>query len=92
MDERLLNRTVQPTDANSNFSGILDRDLRYVCLYVSGSFPCCPTSNLIISGIPYALNTNGQFTAPVYAVFSWNHRDLARQAGDIGETIAVILS
>jgi hypothetical protein len=77
MDERLFNRIIQPTDANSNFSLILNRDLRPVYQYACESFSERFSSNLIISGIPYAVNTYRQFTAPVYAV--QQHRKSTRR-------------
>jgi hypothetical protein len=92
MDERRLNRTVQPTDPNSTFPRILNRDLRPFFQYACGFFYGRPTSNFTISVIPYVLDTYCQFIAPVDAVFSWNGRGLGIPARDIGEIIAVILS
>jgi hypothetical protein len=69
MDERLLNRTVQPIDANSNLPRILNRDLQPVFSYVCESLSYRFTSGFIISSIPCAANTYHQFSAPVDVVF-----------------------
>jgi hypothetical protein len=92
MDKRSLNRAVQPTDVNSYFPRILNRDFRPVFQYVCGSFSYHLTSNLIISGIPYAWTTYLQYIPPVYALFSWNDRGLEIPASDPGEIIAMTLS
>jgi hypothetical protein len=76
MDQRLLDRIVDLTYSNPNFPRILNRDLRPVIQRACISSPNGRASNVFISGIPYALDADRPFTAPVYAVFSRGQRGL----------------
>jgi hypothetical protein len=89
-DELLPNCIVQLTEANSKSSPIVNRDLRLVFQYAY-LFSYDPASNLFVSGIPYALDTDRQFITCADAAFSRNDQSFPVPPGDIEEIIAVIL-
>jgi hypothetical protein len=62
MDERLFNRTIQLTDANSTFPRILNRDLSPPSDMPVFLLLMVPLGILFISGIPHAMDTYRQFT------------------------------
>jgi hypothetical protein len=70
----------------------LNRDLRPVLQHARVSSPNAGTSNVLIFGIPDALDSYRQFIAPVYAVFFRTRQRIPIPPGGKGKIIASILS
>jgi hypothetical protein len=92
MDRGLLDHIVELTQSTPNFPWILNRDLRPVLQHGRVSSPNAGTSNVFISGIPYALNSYRQFITFVYAVFFRTQQRIPIPPGGTEEIIASILS
>jgi hypothetical protein len=92
MGRELLGRIVELTQSIPNFPRISNRDLRPVLQHARVSSPNAGTSNVFISGIPYALGSYRQFITPVYAFFFRRSQRIPIPPGGTEEIIPFILS
>jgi hypothetical protein len=91
-ERQLINHIVESTQSNLNFPCALNHDLRSVLLHPCLPSPIAIASNVLISGIPHALNSHRQFTTSVYRLFFRTHQRIPSPPGGAKQITADTLS
>jgi hypothetical protein len=90
MVPHLPDHIMELTQRNSNLPRILNRDLPPVLQHACVSSSNAGSLIFLISGIPYTLDSYGQFAIPMYTVFFQMHQCILFPPGGTEQIITLI--